>query len=335
MYLMDTIRQLAGIVAARRVKDPVLVGYADLADRLVGAPRFLLDPAATRTIVELNLGRPKVTLEAMAHIRVPYSRLWVEWDDADRQRLREKFDEPLSFAELRPMPGRVGFLLETEAGGRAGTATWAWTNGRNHEGQQKIDGVAVPNIGAVQPYFDLDRRFELSADRVEGLRKGNLAKLWHDNPVQLGALFDIWRTSIHAPSAWGEQYFEVLGNASLPIALSYADVVGEYIMIWATMLLLTASRPVVDLDAVDLSRLNKRRQKRGDVPLLDHTRVSMRLTPMEHRPIIRGALGFARKSPRVHLVSRYLARRGDRHWIVEPYWRGTGDTIARQVNVRG
>jgi hypothetical protein len=35
MYLMDTIRQLAAIVAAQRVKDPVLLGYADLADRLV------------------------------------------------------------------------------------------------------------------------------------------------------------------------------------------------------------------------------------------------------------------------------------------------------------
>src|SRR4051812_5557064 len=167
MYLMDSICQTAALIGGARRNDPVLGGYADLAARLQGAPRFLLDAKATRTVVELNLGRPKVTVEAMAHVRVPYPRVWVEWDDADRQQLREKFDGPLAFAELRPMPGRVGFLLECEPGGRAGTATWAWTPGPGPN-QQKIDGQVIPNLGAIQAYFDLDRRFELSPERVEG-----------------------------------------------------------------------------------------------------------------------------------------------------------------------
>ena len=94
--------------------DPVMRVFGDLAKRLEGTPRFLLDDAATRTCVELNLGRPKVMLEALAHLRVPYPKLWVEWDDKARQALRARFDEPMSYPELRPMPGRVGFLLEAD-----------------------------------------------------------------------------------------------------------------------------------------------------------------------------------------------------------------------------
>jgi hypothetical protein len=347
MYLMDRISQMAGLIASRGgggfgltraaaehfseadplPQDDMLDGYVGLAERLKGAPRFILDPTATRTMVELNLGRPLVTREAIEHVRVPYTKMWVEWDDGDRERLREKFGKPLSYAELRPMPGRVGFLLEVDRGGRAGTATWAWTSPGENE--------YCPNIGAVQPYFDLDQHFELPPDRIEGLFKGNLAALWRDNPVQLEALFDIWRTAEHLPSPWGQAYFRALGNDPLAISLSYADTVGEYIAIWAIVLMLTASRPVLDATPVDLARLNKQRAKRHDPPLLDHTRLSLRLTPQEQRPVMRGELGYGRKSPRVHLVSRYLARRGDRHWLVEPYWRGRGETISRHVQVKG
>jgi hypothetical protein len=348
MYLMDRISQMAGLIAARggggwgftpaaaqtfAAKplsdgggDDLLRGLTDLAERLHGAPRFILDPTATRTMVELNLGRPKVTFDALEHIRVPYSKMWVEWDDGDRAALRNKFDRPLTHAELRPMPGRVGFLLEAEKGGRAGTATWAWTTPQSED---------YPNIGAVQPYFDLDQHFSMPPERVEALLKGNLAELWLDNPVQLKALFDIWSTAVHRPSPWGEVYFRALGNNPLAVSLSYADTVGEYIAIWAIVLMLTTSRPVVDLKPVDLSRLNKQRAKRREPALLDHTRVALRLTPQEHRPIMRGEAGFGRKSPRVHLVSRYLAHRGDKHWLVEPYFRGKGKTISRHVHVKG
>jgi hypothetical protein len=325
MYLMDTIGHAAQLM--RPISDPVVGVFADLAKRLEGAPRFLFDDAATRTAVELNLGRPKVLREAMAHIRIPYPKLWVEWDDAARQKLREKFDEPLSYAELRPMPGRVGFLLEADPSGRRGHATWLWTTPQSGT-------TDIASVGAIEPFFDLDRRFALPPARVEGLLKGNLAREWLDNPVQLEALFDIWRTAEHRPSQWGKHYLALFDQ--LQEALSYADVVGEYMMIWAALLLLTASRPVVDLVSIDLGRLNRRRVKQGKRPLLDYTQVSLHLDSPEtqYNPVLRGPL-YGRKSPRVHLVSSYLARRGDKHWVVQPYWRGQGETISRHVAVKG
>jgi hypothetical protein len=333
MYLMDMINVTAARIRTRERRiEPFLRAYLDLADRLVGTPRFILDADATRLFVELSLGRPKITVEALTHIRIPYRRMWVEFADVDRQRLRDRFTAPdqalqQTYSELRPMPGRVGFLIESD-NGRAGTVNWAWStpDGTN---------TTIPNVAAVIAHFDLDRQFPLDPDRSEGLAKGNLARLWEGNPVQLAALFDIWRTCQHRPTSWAPEYFAMLPNPALGEALSYADVVGEYITIWSVMLLLTASRPVVRQTPVNLAKLNKHRIRRKDLPLFDYTRVSLHLTPQEERPVVSHPLGFTRKSPRVHMVSSYLARRGSKHWIVAPYFRGSGETIHRVTRVHG
>jgi hypothetical protein len=34
------------------------------------------------------------------------------------------------------------------------------------------------------------------------------------------------------------------------------------------------------------------------------------------------------------MVSSYLNRRNDKHWVVQPFMRGSGDIIHRQINVR-
>jgi hypothetical protein len=329
---MDSICTLAARINPRGdPNNPFREAIPDLAERLQHAPRYLLDRHATEAMVELSLGRPKVLLEALAHIRVPYSRMWIEWDDSDRQRLRDRIGESGGDTELRralqPLPGRVGFLLETERGGRAGTATWVWTT---------PDGFApdFPSIGPIQPYFDLDSHFPLPPERRQGLLIGNLAKLWLDNPTQLEAMLGIWCTAQHQPSNWGVRYFAELGNAPEIIQLSYSDVVGEYIALWAIMLLLTASRPTVDYQAIDRGKLNKARLKRREAPLLDHTQVTMHIDRHRVSATQRAPLGYQRKSPRIHMVSRYLARRGNKHWLVEPYMRGAGKPVDRHVSVR-
>lgn len=326
---MDAVNTWANDIIQNKPKtnrlDPALRAYVELSERLQGIPRFILDANATRTAVELTLGRPKILIEAMQHIVVPYRRLWVEWNDNDRQQLRDKFNEPDSYSELRPMPGRVGFLLESDATGRRGTACWAWA----------APGADIPNVGVIQPHYDLDRTFELEEDRYHGLLNGNLATMWKNNTIQLEALFDIWRTCEHRPVDWAEQFWKMLPNYKLAQALSYSDVVGDYITIWVVMLMLTASRSVLNYHHVSMAKLNKHRRKRGDTPLLDHTNIALHLTPHQQRPVVRSPLGYSRKSPRIHMVSSYLARRGNKHWLVYPYMRGSGDTIHRVVNVKG
>jgi len=325
MYLMDGITETAALIRRQRRVPPFLTIYEGLAQRLVGTPRFLFDDNAIYTSVELTLGRPSVLLEAIRQMRIPYPRLWVEWPESGRERLRTVF--PREIGPDRPIPDRVGFLLECDATGRRGQATWAWST----------MGGNIPNVCPFATFFDLDGEFAQPQARVDGLSNNNIAQVWRDNPIQLAAFLAIWRTARVEPDGeWAEDYLIELDrkHGSEAIAFAMADIYGELIQMWCNLLLLTSSRQIVDLAPVSMAKLNKHRVKRREVPRLDHTVVTLHLDPAARERQKRAPLGHARKSPRVHLVSSYLGRRGDKHWIVQPYTRGSGETIHRQVRVQ-
>lgn len=314
--------------------EPLLKIFPVMDRKLKGTPRYLLDEHAIHTAVELTLGRPKVLLEAMRHLRVPYPRIWVEWPESGRAKLRETFGDQGYVGPDRPLPKRLGFFLEcTDDSGRRGQVTWAWTS-PEHE----VMSGNFPNIGAISPFFDLNARLDQPAERIEGFLRGNLARMWKDNPIQLEALFDIWRTAQHGPSEWGFEYCSILeqqGVLKQHLPMMWADVYGEYIIIWSILLLLTASRPTIEYHEVNRSRINKLRAKRKQSLLWDHTEVTMRLGQQHTTGQRRQPLGYQRKSPRIHVVASYLNRRGDKHWITTPFLRGSGDIIHRQINVKG
>lgn len=336
MYLMDEIVGFADMMKIDQrlshpvLSHPVLSIFPELKQKLIGTPRFLLSNDAIRAAVEISLSRPKIILESLAHLRIPYNRLWIEWDESGREKLRETFrgDSPIETPD-RPLPSHIGFLIETKEGGRSGTVTWAWN----------VKDSDTPNIAPITAYFDLDQDIEQPVERILGLERANLATLWNDNPVQKEALLAIWRTAIHKPSPWGEKFIQtMLNRASLQDQLAhyFSDVFGEYITIWSIMLLLTTSRKAVDYIQVDRSKLNKSRIKSRNPSktlLLDHTQVVLHFdkhtAQQTHMP-----QSYQRKSPRVHVVSSYLARRGDKHWLVSPYIRGQGEWVTRHVHVK-
>jgi hypothetical protein len=334
MFLMDSIieahRLLTNLPTDLQTREPFLPAvYASLTERLRGTPRFLLDENATRVMVELTLGRPKVLREALRHFRIPYPAMWIEWPEAARDTLRQAFGGA-HFTPDRPLPQRLGFLIETDDSGRRGAVQWLWT------ASDMPQDLPIPNIAPIGPYFDLDGDFEQPVTQLLGLLDANLCKLWRTNEIQTDALLGIWRTAQHKPMAkWGTEYLARYVHDDHALGGCYADVYGEYIVVWAALLLLTASRPIVNYSHVDLTKLNKHRKAKGRSLLLDHTVVSLRLSD---NVTWRGQgvpLGHARKSPRVHMVSSYLARRGDKHWVVAPYFRGSGDTIHRVTRVKG
>jgi hypothetical protein len=326
LRLMDDIAATAAIVASGAVKDgersPSLGIFLDLDRRMRLCPRFLLDEHVVRSTIELSLGRPTVFREAMRHIHLPYERLWVEWSEKHRERLRQDVQD-YTPDPLKPVPDRIGFLIE--GSGRRGNITWAWQN---------PPLKAMPNPPNVSPFdvqFDLDAQIPQEFGLLEGLKNATLGELWRDSPVQLEALCDIWRTARHVPSAWGSRWLSHYGKDAERFFLS--DIYGELIGVYATLLLLTASRPTVEYKQVSQAKINKARIKKRVAPLFDHTEVSMRLS---HRTVQQRQgqpLGHARKSPRVHVVSSYLVVHNGRHSIVQPYIRGSGDAIERHIKV--
>lgn len=338
MYLMDEIAEAAKEIRDRNeIAHPVMGIYHTLAKELDGCPRFIFDNDAIHTAVELTLGRPKIILDAIKHLTIPYPKIWVEWSESGRERLREVFTE--SEAEVknpnRPLPNKIGFFLKTD-NGRRGGVYWAWNVPKNSNIR-----INPPNICPISPYFDLDREFKQPERLVRTFLIANIASLWKNNPIQQEALKAIWRTAEHLPSSnWGVKYLKYVcgqDQSLWDIRLNhfYADVYGEYIMIWAILLLLTSSRKIVEETAIDLSGLNKARKKRNQIPKYNYTKVNLYINPIEeeHVKVIRGPLGYSRKSPRIHLVSSFLNRRGNKHWVVQPFWRGKGELISRHVHV--
>jgi hypothetical protein len=322
---MDCLAETAALIGRQRNHPRMFNIYTSLDERLLGTPRFLFDENAIYTSVELTLGRPTVLHDAIRQMRIPYPRLWVEWPESGRERLRTVF--PREIGPDRPLPDRVGFLLEADETGRSGRATWVWA----------ALGSTIPNVCPFATFFDLDKEFPQPSARVQGLRTNNIAQIWADNPVQIEAFLSIWRTAQVAPDGpWAEDYLIELSQRHGDEAIGYAmaDIYGELIQMWCNLLLLTSSRQIVDLAPVSMAKLNKHRVKRREVPRLDHTVVTLHLDPAARERQRRAPLGHARKSPRVHLVSSYLGRRGDKHWIVQPYTRGSGETIHRQVRVQ-
>jgi hypothetical protein len=330
MYLMDHIIEIAHEVRNRNaINHPVMGIYPVMEDKLKGCPRFLFDENSIHTAVELTLGRPKVLREIMEHIRIPYPRMWVEWPESGRKKLRDTFskDGDQIDTPLRPLPTKLGFLLECDEKGRKGTATWAWTN-------THITKNDPPNIAVINPYFDLDACYKQGFEREFNFLQANLANIWRDNPIQQKALLSIWETAQHVPSEWGLKYLTNLKIDKYQLNHFYADVYGEYIMIWAIMILLTSSRKILDYVKVDMSKLNKIREKKKEAPRLDHTIVSLHISKEMHIHQKGVPLGFTRKSPRVHMVSSYPNHRGDKHWVVQPFSRGKGEVISRHVHVK-
>ena len=326
MYLMDMIGQTADDVAPVLVRNPnpALTIFVDLKERMKLTPRYILDHHVMSRSIELGLGRPSVFREAMRHLHVPFKSAWFEWEETSRdllrRRLTQKLDDP-----YKPLPVRLGFLMECEDGGRRGTVTWVW------ESPDRNIQPHVPNVSPYDVAWDLDAVIPQADEYVQGMNIANLVQMWKDNPVQHAALLSIWETAEHRPSAWGRTWLNTLSINQRRFLL--ADIYGEYMGMWAILLLLTAAKPTVEYAEVSRAKLNKARAKRKQPPLLDYHTVTMHI---DHRAVAgrpRQPLGYLRKSPRVHLCSGYLARRGDKHWLVLPYVRGSGEPVERHVRV--
>lgn len=330
MYLMDEIVQCdARLAATGKPVPPSLRAYAEMAERLKLAPRYLLDSKSAHASCELTFGRPKIMLDSLATLKLRYPVLWCEWEEAGRQVLRDKLGDAYEGIPGRRSPTRCGFLLDVEEGGRRGLVTWCWSEPSGN----------FPNISPIGCYFDLDNRFKQGATLVDALKRSRLIDPWISNPVQEAAFLEIWETSEHRPTPAGMEFLYAVSSTRHSIASAlenfYCDVYGEYINFWAVMLLLTAARPVVEYISVDRSKINKARIKKRQAPLLDHHAVTMHLVKHSKRELERGPLDFTRKSPHIHLVSRYLNHRNDKHWIVEPFVRGSGEPVPKHIHVRG
>jgi hypothetical protein len=162
------------------------------------------------------------------------------------------------------------------------------------------------------------QKFANDQREIEALRAGERHLSFGLSPYGLNMLLTVMLTTYESGDTAGAR--TLIGNW-------LTDIQGEGMILECLMCMLN-SRNVVQHEAVDLSKLNKARRKRGKIPLLDYTKTSIALTRSMHR--VADARGIEREAARQHLVrGHFKIRRTGVFWW-SPFVRGD----ARRGEVR-
>jgi hypothetical protein len=314
MRLLDRVCQAPEAIIVTlpgEAGDRRLPGTDVLAAKVAASPlRYVLADDVTELCTSLAFEGNSILGSSVDLIRVPAPVLWVEFTDAARHRAFAAIGQADA---ANPFPGRrVGFLVTSDAFGRKGEINVCW------EEQGFSPAVAPFTIE-----FDLDdasfAETHVGSDIVIGVSVRSTP--------DLAALFA--RTRFRLRPEWqayyaertGAHFREVLNQAVRPIVVD--------VPLFAAFCLLLSSKRALRQEAVDRSRLNAARERRGKRPLLDHVELTMN---------IMGSSGAGhgdaagRSSPRLHFVRGHLVRRGD-----TVYWRSShmrGNTTVGTIHTR-
>jgi hypothetical protein len=291
-------------------------------------------------------------------MRAPFPLTWFEWCD------RPVADSPRDGA--RPVPKRLGCLVE--AGGELdrGMYAWAW--------QHSDESIVVLPYSVMFDYrldADLPAQAQRFGDRAAALSPGQIDLLESvigiridaaeiaDNARRVGEAIDAissadlaaagsrWRRvagdpeEVIAARALARQLMPVpsyhcLGiwqrsvdpTAAAPaIASWHEDLAGEDSFAQAFLTLLNA-RNALDTKREDLARLNRRRTAKGHTPLCQFTVTRLHLS---QRAVARAAAqGRSRAAARQHLVRGHFKTRASGIYWWSPFLRGRGEAVTGQ-----
>jgi hypothetical protein len=312
MRLLDQITQHArpllvsqrenGVAAARILRLP---GAADYAAQIAACPlRYVLNDDLTSVCTELALAGGDRLSSCLDLIHLPAAALWIEWNDAARERVLNGGSHVGGGTGGGDM-GRAGALIHADADGRRALLRTFWLD---------IEGIAC--LAPMETHLDLSCAWPAGGS-LQSVFAGGFARLTVSHDPGLEALLECMRFRFHPQ--WAAYYRDAgLGWPAQEQLLraSLATVARDMPVVLAFSLLLGAHNALATR-RVDRQRLNQRRRERHKPPLLDHLEVSCRLegpAASQRDP----QAGAPRRSPRLHHVRGHLVRRDD-----ELYWRRT------------
>ena len=308
---MDQICAQSGMV---RVQDPrtraivELPGTESLAAALAACPmRFALDDAVTDTVTRLAFYPETIVGKALDLVRCPAPSLWLEFRGAARHGV---FADTGRLACGHDAAGgqRLGLLIESRNGGRAGTIASAW---ESTEGQPPD---AAPFV--IEFDFDTPIADRAAEDGAWAMRITDFPPL---EPLFRHVRFRLkpewlayYRERCPDPARFGAVMDQVLQPAA------------EDVPFVAAFLLLMMSQQAVRLRPADLAALNRVRAKRGRTPLLDHSEMMLEIG--EAGGIAGQGDGIDGRAPsRLHLVRGHLVRRGPTIFWRNAHMRGRAE----------
>lgn len=282
--------------------------YLEFKERLVGAPRFVLERDAVHLIQNLSeTTTPKRFLDALGICRLPYPKMWVEFAFADRTEwLLEAKKAGLYNPDWKDEPAapqRMGYFLEAISDD-AIRITLLWTHVDDilnfcylgleieiGEHGVKIDSLsAIPDSKTVRPK-----------------NKRSWAGKWSGKADEEAAADELSRRirfvvpPYLVPSIGVIQ--ETMGEATLDRLAQSAvyDTAAEWR--WCLSLLaLLNSRNVVELgEEHTFEKLNRRRVQKGQMPLMSHRPVRISLSKVQTNRMKSDGVGTSAEM-RAHMV---------------------------------
>ena len=301
---LGTVKLLDQVVQARlpmEVEDPTgrycLPGAGEHAASLARcATRYVAEETVARYCASLVQTDAGMLVGDNDFLRVPAPELWLEWQALPLQ-------DEMSGA-------RTGLLIEADASGRRGAVTTFW---EQREGE--------PVVAQMTVQFDLD-----DAALHETAPTGAFMVRADEHPLALHLMFFL-------RPEWCRYFDRQQSDAVLTAAAAIAANILPGLEMLFTFSALLAERTCLTERAIDLSRLNRQRARRGGPALLDHVEVRLDLA-MESSRAVAGK-GIGREAARLHAVRGHLVHRGDRTFWRRSHLRGdaTRTGFTRTVHV--
>lgn len=306
-------------------------GWRPFAERIRQAVRFEVAPEVGAMAHAIKQSNAKRLRAAMEFCRMPFDVVWFEWVGPAATLGVVAPDEAAD--PLRPVPGRMGFLVEAAQGRlNAGLVSYAWSHGRSNVSVCPLAttfdwGAAPAEVPTLVPERESDAEWVASMRRMVG----RFAK---DRPDDLLALRG--RHGVVPCPHTAELFVRVMAqspsNAMRWVEDSWVDIRGEQRFAESLLATINCRNLVGAQPEEDLSVLNKARRKLGRPPRLAFRKVVVALSRVQARKARQEAGVGAGRVP-LHIVRGHpKVRRTGIYWW-SPFWRG--DEVNGRVDRTG
>ncbi|HEV7613951.1 MAG TPA: hypothetical protein VGO37_18875 [Steroidobacteraceae bacterium] len=274
--------------------------------------RFVLGDDLTRASAELAFADGARLAGCLDLLRVPATRLWVEWNDEVHKKVICEAESATEY-DSGALGRAVGVFLRGTSDGLSAVARTFWADG----GAQDSDVIISP----IETHIDLRARFE-EAVNVQPMLSGGLAAILDGRDQAMSTLLECVR--FRFDDEWAAYYRAAAIDADTQrhiVHSSLAAVARDPPLLLAFFLLLSANNATRSMP-ISRSIINRKRHARGHGGLLDHIEVHASLDASSVASA-HEELDTTRRSPRLHHVRGHLVRRDNCIFWRTPHLRGS------------
>lgn len=334
MRLVDEISAAVGGEFDRMT----LGAAASLAKSLARAECFELSADIALAIANVRALRPSSIVSALPFSRPPFPTTWVEWVCAEVAPTLEGRDPPTF---NKPMPRRMGALIEDVGVDGVAGVTWAWSHpefGLNicpisafqswvPGALNRLAGIAAQMAHSIGDALRIADHYKaISVQDAKTIAQGAPAwKACRDNPVELNAIVELSKWEAITASPHCRKMVDMFRRRATPEQFRSAeqswseDLQGEPAFLRAFLILLNTKNGAVT-ERENLSRLNGARQKSGKPKLREFQITRLALSRHASRSAV--SLGATREQIRQHYVRGHFKVRKSGVFWWSPFVRG-------------